>query len=62
VNYKAHDDLSWFRPLLRGNSPYIQWFDIEDEYVLQGVRAEEVCMVKAEMDLIPPARRVGDLL
>jgi hypothetical protein len=21
MNYKAHYDLSWFRPLLRGNSP-----------------------------------------
>jgi hypothetical protein len=21
VNYKAHYDLSWFRPLLKGNSP-----------------------------------------
>jgi hypothetical protein len=21
VNYRAHGDLSWFRPLLRGNSP-----------------------------------------
>jgi hypothetical protein len=21
VNYKAHYDLSWFRPLLEGNSP-----------------------------------------
>jgi hypothetical protein len=21
VNYKAHNDLSWFKPLLEGNSP-----------------------------------------
>jgi hypothetical protein len=21
VNYKAHNDLSWFRPILGGNSP-----------------------------------------
>jgi hypothetical protein len=21
MNYKAHGNLSWFRPLLRGNSP-----------------------------------------
>jgi hypothetical protein len=21
ANYKAHNDLSWFRPLLEGNSP-----------------------------------------
>jgi hypothetical protein len=42
VNYKAH---------------YVQWFDIEDEHVLQRgeQRAREVHMVKGEMDLVPPA-------
>jgi hypothetical protein len=39
VNNEAHGDLSWFRPLLEV-MPYIQWFGIEDEQVLQGVSRE----------------------
>jgi hypothetical protein len=48
VNYKAHNDLSWFRPLLRGNSLTSIDFDIEHEQVLRGgeQRVQEVCMVK----------------
>jgi hypothetical protein len=30
-NYKAHYSLSWFRPLLRGNSPTSSVFCIEEE-------------------------------
>jgi hypothetical protein len=39
VNNEIHGDLSWFRPLLKV-MPYIQWFGIEDEQVLQGVSRE----------------------
>jgi hypothetical protein len=34
ANYEAHYDLSWFRPLLRGNSPISSFLYIEDEHVL----------------------------
>jgi hypothetical protein len=55
VNYKAHHGLSWFRPLLGGNSPTSQKFDIEDEQWLQWgeQRARELCEVKGEMILYP---------
>jgi hypothetical protein len=35
-NYKAHYSLSWFRPLLLGNSPTSNVFDIEDEQCYNG--------------------------
>jgi hypothetical protein len=40
-NYKAHYSLSWFRPLLRGNSPTSSIFVIEeDEQCYNGVSRE----------------------
>jgi hypothetical protein len=43
--------------LRRWNHHNVQQFDIEDEHVLQRgeQRAQEVHMVKGEMDLVPPA-------
>jgi hypothetical protein len=44
-NYKAHYSLSWFRPLLRGNSSTFSIFVIEeDEQCYNGgeLRAQEV--------------------
>jgi hypothetical protein len=48
-NYKAHNSLSWSRPLLRGNSHTSNIFDIkEDEQCYNGgeLRAQEVYYVK----------------
>jgi hypothetical protein len=44
--------------------PTVQQFDIEDEQVLQRgeQRAWEVHVVKGEIELVPPAWRVGGLL
>jgi hypothetical protein len=47
-NYKAHYSLSWFNPLLQGNSRTSNVFVIEDEQCYSGAeqRAWEVCYVK----------------
>jgi hypothetical protein len=44
-NYKAHYSLSWFMPLLQGNSTTSNIFDIEDKQCYNGgeQRAQEVC-------------------
>jgi hypothetical protein len=45
-NNKAHYSLSWFKPLLQGNSPTSSVFVIEeDEQCYNGgpLRAQEVC-------------------
>jgi hypothetical protein len=36
VNYKAHGDLSWFRPLLRGNSPICSGFILKMKMCYKG--------------------------
>jgi hypothetical protein len=44
-NYKAHYSLSWFRPLLRDNSPTFSVFVIEEDeqcYNVGEPRAREV--------------------
>jgi hypothetical protein len=63
MNYKAHNDLSWFRPLLGGNSLTSSGLILRMNKCYKGVsRAREVHVVKGEMDLVPPALMVGGLL
>jgi hypothetical protein len=56
VNYGAHYDLSWFRPLLRGNSPTSSDLVLKMNKCYKGVSREldKFMWWKGEMDLIPP--------
>jgi hypothetical protein len=40
VNYKAHYDLSWFRPLLRGNSTMFSGLILKINKCYNGVSRE----------------------
>jgi hypothetical protein len=40
VNYEAHHDLSWFRPLLRGNSPTSSGLILKMNMCYKGVSGE----------------------
>jgi hypothetical protein len=55
VNYKAHYDLSWFRPLLKGNSPISSGLILKMNRGYNGgeQRAGEVHMVKGKMISYP---------
>jgi hypothetical protein len=61
---KAHYDLSWFSPLLKGNSPTSSSLILKMNICYKGVNRElkKFTWWKGEMDLIPPAWRVGGLL
>jgi hypothetical protein len=40
VNYEAHYDISWFRPLLRGNSPTSNGLILKMNMCYKGVTRE----------------------
>jgi hypothetical protein len=40
VNYEAHNELSWFRPLLRGNSPTSSGLILKMNMYYKGVSRE----------------------
>jgi hypothetical protein len=40
ANYKAHNDLSWFRPLLKGNSPTSSGLILKMNMCYKGVSRE----------------------
>jgi hypothetical protein len=40
VNYKSHNDLSWFRPLLRGNNPTSSGMMLKVNRCYKGVSIE----------------------
>jgi hypothetical protein len=67
VNYKAHYILSWFRPLLEGNSPTSNGsiLKMNNGYIGGEQSTREVCKVKGEMFLsifgLPSTKRVGGL-
>jgi hypothetical protein len=51
MNYKAHYDLSWYRPLCGGNSPMSSGLILKINIGYNGgeQRAQEVHVVKGEM-------------
>jgi hypothetical protein len=55
VNYKVHNDLSWFRPLLGGNSPTSSGLILKMNMCYKGMSIElkKVHVVKAEMEIVP---------
>jgi hypothetical protein len=56
MNYKAHGDLSWFRPLLGGNSPTSSGLILKMNMCYKEVsRARDVHVMKEKMDLVPLA-------
>jgi hypothetical protein len=40
VNYKAHNNLSWFRPLIGGNSPMSSYFILKMNRCYKAVSRE----------------------
>jgi hypothetical protein len=40
MNYKAHNNLSWYRPLLKGNSPTSNNLILKMNICYNGVRRE----------------------
>jgi hypothetical protein len=55
-NYKAHYSLSWFRPLLRGNSPTSSIFVLEKKNsVTKGVSGELEMFAKCKGEMFLPS-------
>jgi hypothetical protein len=57
VKYKPHNDQSWFKPLLGGNSPMSSGLILKMNrcYKRGEQRAQEVHVVKGELDIVPHA-------
>jgi hypothetical protein len=56
VNYKAHNGLSWFRPLHGGNNPTSSGLILKMNMCYKGVSRElKMFVLKGEMDLLTPA-------
>jgi hypothetical protein len=56
VNYNANNDLSWFRPLLGGNSFMSSGLILKMDMYYKGVsrELEKFTWWREKMDLIPP--------
>jgi hypothetical protein len=64
ASYEAHYDLSWFRPLLEGNSFTSSGLILKMNMYYKGVsrELEKFKWWKGKVDLVPPAWRVRGLL